>query len=153
MMKQEALDLLESKGFTNVVSIDVESDEPKGKVVSQSAEKNTELDVNTEIRLEISEGPEPTEESTTETTQAPTAPPETQTTPTEPSPVHVTFSLPVREEAYYLSILQNGTEIVSNVEIAPGSNGYVLALTGSGVQTYDLYINGQFYQTQRVEFS
>ena len=153
MMKQEALDLLESKGFTNVVSIDVESDEPKGKVVSQSAEKNTELDVNTEIRLEISEGPEPTEESTTETTQAPTAPPETQTTPTEPSPVHVTFSLPVREEAYYLSILQNGTEIVSNVEIAPGSNGYVLELTGSGVQTYDLYINGQFYQTQRVEFS
>ena len=153
MMKQEALDLLESKGFANVVSIDVESDEPKGKVVSQSAEKNTELDVNTEIRLEISEGPEPTEESTTETTQAPTAPPETQTTPTEPSPVHVTFSLPVREEAYYLSILQNGTEIVSNVEIAPGSNGYVLALTGSGVQTYDLYINGQFYQTQRVEFS
>lgn len=153
MMKQEALDLLESKGFTNVVSIDVESDEPKGKVVSQSAEKNTELDVNTEIRLEISEGPEPTEESTTEATQAPTAPPETQTTPTEPSPVNVTFSLPVREEAYYLSILQNGTEIVSNVEIAPGSNGYVLALTGSGVQTYDLYINGQFYQTQRVEFS
>ena len=153
MMKQEALDLLESKGFTNVVSIDVESDEPKGKVVSQSAEKNTELDVNTEIRLEISEGPEPTEESTTEATQAPTAPPETQTTSTEPSPVNVTFSLPVREEAYYLSILQNGTEIVSNVEIAPGSNGYVLALTGSGVQTYDLYINGQFYQTQRVEFS
>ena len=153
MMKQEALDLLESKGFTNVVSIDVESDESKGKVVSQSAEKNTELDVNTEIRLEISEGPEPTEESTTEATQAPTAPPETQTTPTEPSPVNVTFSLPVREEAYYLSILQNGTEIVSNVEIAPGSNGYVLALTGSGVQTYDLYINGQFYQTQRVEFS
>ena len=153
MMKQEALDLLESKGFANVVSIDVESDEPKGKVVSQSAEKNTELDVNTEIRLEISEGPEPTEESTTEATQAPTAPPETQTTPTEPSPVNVTFSLPVREEAYYLSILQNGTEIVSNVEIAPGSNGYVLELTGSGVQTYDLYINGQFYQTQRVEFS
>lgn len=152
MMKQEALDLLESKGFTNVVSIDVESNEPKGKVVSQSAEKNTELDVNTEIRLEISEGPEPTEESTTEATQAPTAPPETQTTPTEPSPVKVTFSLPVREEAYYLSILQNGTEIVSNVEIAPGSNGYVLELTGSGVQTYDLYINGQFYQTQRVEF-
>ena len=67
--------------------------------------------------------------------------------------MNVTFSLPVREEAYYLSILQNGTEIVSNVEIAPGSNGYVLALTGSGVQTYDLYINGQFYQTQRVEFS
>ena len=153
MDKQEALKLLNDRGFTNIITLDVESDEPLGIVVSQSEEKNTELDVYTEIRLEISEGPEPTEESTTETTQAPTAPPETQTTPTEPSPVHVTFSLPVREEAYYLSILQNGTEIVSNVEIAPGSNGYVLALTGSGVQTYDLYINGQFYQTQRVEFS
>ena len=32
-------------------------------------------------------------------------------------------------------------------------DGYVLALTGSGVQTYDLYTNGQFYQTQRAEFS
>ena len=39
------------------------------------------------------------------------------------------------------------------MEIAPGSNGYVLALVGSGTQSYDLYINGQFYQTQRVEFS
>ena len=152
MTKEDALKLLDDRGFTNVVPIDVASDEPKGKVVSQSAEKNTELDVNTEIILEISEGPEPTEE-TTEATQAPTAPPETETTPTAPAPVNVTFSLPVREEAYYLSILQNGTEIVSNVEIAPGSNGYVLALTGSGIQTYDLYINGQFYQTQRVEFS
>ena len=67
--------------------------------------------------------------------------------------MNVTFSLPVRDTAYYLSILQDGTQIVSNVEIAPGSNGYILALTGSGVQTYDLYIDGQFYQTQRVEFN
>ena len=150
--KQEALKLLEDRGFTNIVTLDVESDEPQGTVVSQSEEKSTELDVNTEIRLEISEGPPPTEE-TTEATQPPTAPPETETTVPAPAPVRVTFSLPVRDTTYYLSILQDGNQIVSNVEIAPGSNGYILALTGSGVQTYDLYIDGQFYQTQRVEFS
>ena len=155
MSKENALRALNERGFTNTVTIDVASDKPRGEVVSQSAEKNTELDVNTEIRLEISEGPEPAEETTAETTQPTTAPTETEpdTTPTAPPPVNVTFAIPVRSEAYYLSILQNGTEIVSNVEIAPGSNGYVLALTGSGTQSYDLYINGQFYQTQRVEFS
>ena len=64
----------------------------------------------------------------------------------------MTFSLPVRTPTYYLTILQNETVIVNNVEIAPGSSGYEINLFGSGTVNYDLYIDGEFYQTQRVEF-
>ena len=152
MMKEDALKQLADKGFTNVVTIDTASEEPKGKVIRQSTEKNAEIDVNTEIRLEISEGPEPTESTAPETTQPTTGTPTETTVPAGPTPTKITFALPVRSTAYYLTILQNETVIVNNVEIAPGSSGYEIDLFGSGTVNYDLYIDGEFYQTQRVEF-
>ena len=152
MTKEAALKLLAERGFTNVVTLDTASEEPKGEVISQSTEKNAEIDVNTEIRLEISEGPEPSVGPTADTTKPTTGTPTETTTPTEPAPTRVTFSLPVRTTTYYLTILQNETVIVNNVEIAPGSSGYEINLFGSGTVNYDLYIDGEFYQTQRVEF-
>lgn len=152
MTKEAALKLLAERGFTNVVTLDTASEEPKGEVISQSTEKNAEIDVNTEIRLEISEGPEPSVDPTEDTTKPTTGTPTETTTPAEPVPTKVTFSLPVRTTTYYLTILQNETVIVDNVEIAPGSSGYEINLFGSGTVNYDLYIDGEFYQTQRVEF-
>ena len=152
MTKEAALKLLAERGFTNVVTLDTASEKPKGEVISQSTEKNAEIDVNTEIRLEISEGPEPSVDPTADTTKPTTGTPTETTTPTEPAPTRVTFSLPVRTTTYYLTILQNETVIVNNVEIAPGSSGYEINLFGSGTVNYDLYIDGEFYQTQRVEF-
>ena len=152
MTKEAALKLLAERGFTNVVTLDTASEKPKGEVISQSTEKNAEIDVNTEIRLEISEGPEPSVDPTEDTTKPTTGTPTETTAPAEPAPTRVTFSLPVRTTTYYLTILQNETVIVDNVEIAPGSSGYEINLFGSGTVNYDLYIDGEFYQTQRVEF-
>ena len=154
MTKDNAIKLLNERGFVNVRTFSVENDSPRGQVVTQSGEKETEMDVNTEIILEISEGPNPvTEETTVPTvTDAPPAP-SRETNPPEiwEQDTRVTFTIPAREQAYYLSIRQGGVELISNAEISPGTESYVMTVTGTGHQEYDLYIDGQFYQTQSVE--
>ena len=52
----KAVNILVNSGFKNYVIEPVESDADKDTVVSQSVEKNTEVDVNTEIILEVSKG-------------------------------------------------------------------------------------------------
>lgn len=148
MTKENALALLQERGFVNFVTLSVESDKPEGQVVSQSQQRDAELDVLTEITLEISEGPEPTTEETEEPTQSH----ETPTDPVWDQGNTVNFTIPSREETYYLTIRLGTTELVSNAEIAPGTTSYTITIAGSGSQEYDLYIDGQFYQTQRVEF-
>lgn len=152
MTKDNAVKLLNERGFVNVRTFPVESDSPKGQVVTQSGEKETEMDVNTEIILEISEGPEPvTEETAAPNTEAPSRPSQETTPDIWEQDVKVTFTIPAREQTYYLSIRQGGVELVNNAEIAPGTESYVMTVNGTGHQEYDLYIDGQFYQTQSVE--
>mgnify|MGYP002589801914 CR=1 FL=1 len=64
----KAKELLGQTGFTNVRTEEVESLKPKGEVIHQSAAKNEEIDVNTEIVLQISKGPEETTGPTQATT-------------------------------------------------------------------------------------
>lgn len=109
------------------------------------------MDVNTEIILEISEGPEPEETTSPPTETSPQPPKETEPENMWDQGAQVTFTIPARGETYYLTIRQGGAEIVNNAEIAPGTETYVMTVNGTGTQEYDLYINGQFYQTQRVE--
>jgi len=153
MAQENAVKLLTERGFVNVRTFPVDSSAPKGQVVTQSGEKETEMDVNTEIILEISQGPaETTEETAAPTTETPSQPSqETEPTDIWEQDTRVTFTIPAREQTYYLSIRQEGVELVSNAEIAPGTESYILTVTGIGVQEYDLFIDGQFYQTQRVE--
>lgn len=152
MMKDNAIKLLNERGFVNVRTFSVESDSPRGQVVTQSGEKEAEMDVNTEIILEISEGPDPITEETNPPTEAPSAPSQ-ETNPPDiwEQDTKVTFTIPAREQTYYLSIRQGSVELVNNAEISPGTESYVMTVTGTGHQEYDLYIDGQFYQTQSVE--
>lgn len=136
--KETAIQLLTQGGFKNVTTQPVESNKPKGQVVGQSHKKQTELDVTTKITLDISQGPS---DSTIPTNAS-----------SESSSLRVTFVLPDRSEAYTLSIFQAGKEIVGGVTIQPGETSFVTELTGSGIVEYDLFINGDFYQIQRVKF-
>ena len=95
----KAKELLGQAGFSNIKTEEVESLKPKGEVIHQSAAKNAEIDVNTEIVLQISKGPE----ETTGPTQA-----TTPKDPNEPVTIGVQFSLPERDEPYILSIFLNG---------------------------------------------
>lgn len=143
LYSQTAQKQLEDLGFTNVRTETVRSDRPKGEVVSQSVQKDTVLKLDDEIVLRLSD------ESGTQTTetQAPT-----ETTEASEKTLTVRFTVPNKEEPYLLTILQDGAVIVEDEKIPAGCTDYSLTLTGSGTKEYDLYINGEKYVTQRVNF-
>ena len=65
----------------------------------------------------------------------------------------VSLSLPSdRNDQYLLGVYQNNMQVVEDVVITPGTTRHSVSLTGSGVQSYDLYINSQFYKTVKVDF-
>ena len=137
--KTYALDLLDELGFKRIGIKEVESSEEKGTVVSQSVPKGEEIDVTTEIVLEISKGI-----------------PET-TAPEETVPVmatkQVTFILPEESTAYSLNIRLEGNEVMETQTIQPGVTSFTVELSGSGTKVYELYINGEFYRSEKVIFT
>lgn len=157
---EDAKKLLTDLGFTKVTVRNVESEKTKGQVVGQSHEKNAEIDVNTPIMLDVSEGPKETEAPTTETTApettAPTKPetstPEPTDAPNSKPTQTVLFDIPVKDAAYKLSIFQNGQAVVTNAQIEPGVDSYAVEMLGSGTINYDIYVDGEFYCQQEVKF-
>ena len=139
---ERAMELLEQQGFTNIVTVEVDSLLPKGEVVHQSVAKNEEIDVTSELVLKISKGPVET------TAPEETEPEESQ----EPVTIVTAFLLPEREESYVLSIFLNGSEVIESQEIKPGTTSFSIQLTGTGTQVYDLYINGEYYRPHEVVF-
>ena len=156
LSRENAIQVLNQLGFENVEVTTVKSDKPKDQVVNQSEEKRKDIDVNTEIYLEVSDGSVEETKQTDTTTEPDTIPTEATTQPTTTDggmvTQTVTFYLPDRTEAFELVILLNGQEILGPTQIQPGSNGYVMELTGSGEKNFDLYINGEYYLTQKVVF-
>ena len=114
-------------GFKTVISNEVESDEPKGTVVKQSVEPNVDTDVATEITLDVSIGPK------------------VKKTVTVELPVELT-------EPYQLTIIHLG-ETVVDMEIQPGTASIAVDLLGRGESTYEVYINGIDYKTDKVDFN
>ena len=137
--QQYATDLLHDLGFKRVKTQTVESTEPKGIVVSQSHQKGEEIDVNTEILLEISAGPAPSTESE-----------ETQPTMVTKQ---VTFILPDKGEAYSLNIRLEGNEVIETQTIQAGTTSFSIDLTGIGTKFYELFIDGEPYRTEKVTFT
>ena len=140
--EEYARNLLEELGFSRVTARNVASNEPKGTVISQSQTQGAKIDVTTQILLEISEGPQET-----------TAPTEPEATEGTVATRNVTFILPGREDAYTLTIRYEGNEIMEPVTIEPGRTEMTIELTGSGEQTYELYIDGELYRTEKVTFA
>ena len=157
--QEAARRVLNELGFENIRFQEVESRKEKGIVVYQSVPKNTETDVTKEILLEISAGPEETVPPT-ETT-APTEPSIQETEPTvqetqarpEPVTLPVTFRIPEKEGSYLLSIQLDGREVVASREIMPGTATCTVELTNYGTRSYDIYIDGEYYASQKVTFT
>ena len=164
---------LDDLGFINVERLPVDSDEDKDEVVEQSVAFNTEIDVTAKIVLSVSKGPkettpptekptEPPTEPTTEPTEATEATEVTEATEateptTEPTAAAETtkvvqISLPEREEAYVLSLFCDGQMVREATQINPGTKQIEVALTGSGTKEYVIKINGEYYQSFKVDF-
>ena len=145
----DALRILEDRGFVNVEINEVNSDQPEGKVLSQTGDLLVKIDVTTTIVLTVSNG-------IPEVTVPPTDPnqPTDPTPPADPGPesIEYAFTLPVREEAYLLSIQVGDIWLVQDRTIEPGENQLVLSISGSGMQIYRLYIDGIYYTSETVDF-
>lgn len=131
LQKEDAEQQLNIRGFKNVEWIQVDSELPKGTVLSQSVPAREVIDITTHIVIEYSSG------------NSPDNPPAT---------IQYVFELPVRDEAYLLSILSGGEFLVIDYTIEPGVSTYVMELSGKGTAYFDLYVDGVFYQTVTVDF-
>ena len=66
----------------------------------------------------------------------------------------VTIELPTdRTEDYVLSLYQDGKPVMEDTIILAGVVKIDTYLTGSGIEYFDLYINGEFYKTVKVDFT
>ena len=137
-----AIQALKSRGFTTIETYEVKSDQPAGVVVHQSETAGSVVALSKEILLGVSNGADYKSDSATAPTQAAS---QAET---------VIFNVPVRTEAYKLIICRQGQadQQVASGTINPGDNTFTVALTGSGEQEYDLYIDGQYYQSMKVTF-
>ena len=127
--KDVALQELHKAGFDNVTIIEVSSSRQIGRVVNQSVQEGEEIPLDALITLEISRG-----EEDRDTTR-------------------VTFTLPYRENSFVLSIFRDKKEVIESVEIPAGQTDFTVELTGHGSQVFEIYIDGEFYQNQKVMFA
>lgn len=150
MSLTKAYETLKDAGFTNITSEEEESSEPKGDVIRQSAKRGDMVAVTEKIVLYVSKG---VEETTAPTTEPTTAPTET----TAPEDVEVTktieLKLPAREESYSLEAKMNGEPVADPIEIEPGTTSQTISVTGTGVKYVEIYINGEYYGTEKVDFT
>ena len=149
---------LEERGFDDVDFVRKDSAADKDEVIEQPFKKGEKVDITTPIVLVISKGNKETEKETSASVQTPEPPAQdsnqgssnTNTSKTK----EVTFNLPTdRTEQYHLGLYQNGMQVIEDTIVTPDMTKINIVLTGSGVQTYDLYINNQFYKTVKVEFN
>ena len=139
MVRETALRWLDQLGFANVRIREVQSKEPAGTVLYQSVEAEQDIDINTEIVLEVSMkqgGDQKPEEETQEVLVS----------------QFVTFELPIWEEPYELSIFADGIMVLEPSVIEPGTLRLTLELRGRGTVTYELYMNDERFDTLTVEF-
>lgn len=160
---EDAIDILKANGFENVRQNPVDSDKPKNQVVGQSQERYIKIDVTTLIILDVSTGvsqlptqpSEPEDPEDPDNTPTTTQPPEDDPEPT-PGDVQVqleyVFLVPSRTESYVLSIKAGEEWYIENMTIQPGATTVPVSLTGSGTVVYELYIDGELYTTETVEF-
>ncbi|MGM9590533.1 MAG: Stk1 family PASTA domain-containing Ser/Thr kinase [Faecousia sp.] len=150
--KEHAVELLNAKGFEQVSTVPVASNEPAGTVVYQSEPAGEEIDVTTKIILEISEGPA---ETTAPTENKPEYVPDETREPDGGgswSRVTVTFALPSRDTMYNVTVLRDGVAIVS-ATVEPGTDLFTVPnVEGRGTSVFDLVIDGEVYSSQTVEF-
>ena len=162
---------LEALGFT--VSFErKDSSADKDEVIEQPFPKDEKVDITTRIVLVISKGNKTsgkeTEKPAKEEDEYPDYVPQTpnqggsqsssqsgsQSNPNQTKTKQVRFSLPAdRTEPYMLGFYQNGMQVIEDTIVGTGMTSIDVVLTGSGVQTYDLYINNQFYKSVKVDFN
>ena len=115
--------------------------------MDQAVPEGFEIEVTAEIILKYSSGPK-------ETTVPPTTEPEPTTGAGENVTIPYTLTLPTgMSEPYSLMLKKDGMDVMPEPYVAkPTETSIVVELTGSGVQTYQLYVNGKYHSDIKVDF-
>ena len=135
--------MLKEAGFTNLEIVEVESEEPKGTVLSQSPQGGLKLDVTTTVKLTVSLGPE-------------------EVIPDIPTPepdnsiqLMIPLELPNIPMEDCVLTIWDGTEIVAERAIYAGTISVELKLRGEGVVTFTAQLSDAANTTWsfQVEFA
>ena len=141
---EKAEELLNVNGFKNIRLEHVESNKDKGIVIHQSVAAQTEIDVSTEIVLEVSLGSD--EEDT-----KPTEPPIPTRDPDEKTKIITVGLSEDFMEDYVLSLWLDG-ELIEERQIPVGTVSTQFEVTGKGKVKYELRINNANPWTFEVDF-
>lgn len=137
-------ELMEQLGFVNVRYEQTESQRPLDEVVYQSVAKDTLIDVKAEVIIQYSAG-----------LQDPTAESE-QTVPAQTEPevtLTISFAVPSRSVEYRLEICLKGEHSILESKMVPANaTSTFVTLKGRGEMEYDLYIDGVYERTEKVNF-
>ena len=140
---EEVQRILNELGFKRVtLEEEYHPEIPEGNFIRSNIPAGTKVDVTADIVITISMGPEPTEP--------------TETEPTEPEMVtkEITVYLPPEmAEPYSLTImLGSGITVLEGKEIQPGTESITVSMTGYGVMYFEIYINGDYIRSEKVDF-
>lgn len=137
-------ELMDQLGFVNVRYEQTESQRALDEVVYQSVAKDTLTDVKAEIIIQYSAGLQDPAAESTETDPAETEPEVTVT---------ISFAVPSRPVEYRLEIcLKDQHSILESKRVPPDATSTYVKLTGRGEMEYDLYIDGVYERTEKVNF-
>ncbi len=140
-----AITVLKAAGFQTPDIELVESEEEISTVINQSQDKNAEVDITTQIVLQVSKGVEETEPST-----QPAKPNGTETT----KDVVIDLRRIAPEVDFLLTIYRKGTtEPVFNETVKVGTTSVTLKnQTGSGEVEYEIWVEGHKVTIQEEIF-
>lgn len=133
----------------------------EGRVCYQSIKPDTEVEEGQTISLRVSKGPDPatspTPEPTPTPTPEPTPPPVTETPTPPPGPVATTHSVPVElpddgRETVTVRILVGDKEAY-NQPVNTVLGRVSIPVTGTGMQTITVYIDGSLLKTINHNFN
>ncbi len=150
-----AMNILREYGFPEPEYESVYSYLEAGKVVSQSVEKDTKVPLDTVVKLEVSQGPEPTTEP--ETTVPETTVPETTVPETTQPPVKKTVIIDIdgkitQEESNVY--VKRGEEVVFASVMNPEDTDITIDdQYGTGTVRYVVYVNEKPVLVEKVVFT
>ena len=140
---------LEELGFDDVDFARKDSKEPKDEVIEQPYAKGEKVDITSKIVLTISKGGK----DSSKTNNSSTSQSSSSSSSSGNKTTSVTITLPSdRTEQCLLGIYQNYMQVIEDTIVSPDMKEVNVVLTGSGTQSYDVYINNVFYKTVKVDF-
>ncbi len=123
--REQAEQLLLACGFSDVTWIEQLEMLPAGTVIGQSVEPGSRTALSAPLRITCAAG------ATT---------------------LSCTFDIPIRTQAYYLSIFLDGRPVLGEMRIEPYHATVSVSLSGRGKQQCSLYVDGKLYHTITVDF-